>query len=306
MRELVLHIGLHKTGTSYLQSLLVANREVLSEAGLAVPPAVYKNSHHQFFRTLRDEGANAFFDAVDWGLGERQVISCEPLCTLFNRQPPLAEALAEKAARMGVRLTIVLMLRRQDHLKESVFSQVVKTWYSGSVIDDGIYDYDFNNRVLRLEDIFGREHIRVGLYPSASDASLDEVFLGLLGLDKLNLQLAAVAPANVRLHRRQTLFLSQVPKSSDEWASILLAAVQRCGAIRDDGEQYLMSPAQRAAFLSSFQAGNKALFARYGLSEPAWFTPDFGDEHTWFEPEPIQPDEYMAVTFKALEIARGR
>ena len=76
------------------------------------------------------------------------VISCEPLCTLFNRQPPLAEALAEKAARMGVRLTIVLMLRRQDHLKESVFSQVVKTWYSGSVIDDGIYDYDFNNRVL--------------------------------------------------------------------------------------------------------------------------------------------------------------
>ena len=156
---------------------------------------------------------------------------------------------------------------------------------------------------------FALSLLEAHLHPSfsdASDAALDEVFLGLLGLDQLNLQLAAVAPANVRLHRRQTLFLSQVPKSSDEWASILLRAVQRCSAIRDDGEQYLMSPAQRAAFLSSFQAGNKALFARYGLSEPAWFTPDFGDKHTWFEPEPIQPDEYMAVTFKALEIARGR
>ena len=36
-RRLVLHVGLHKTGTTYLQSVLRANRDVLAAQGVWVP-----------------------------------------------------------------------------------------------------------------------------------------------------------------------------------------------------------------------------------------------------------------------------
>lgn len=304
MRRLSIHLGLHKTGTSYLQAYLVRNRAALATAGLAVPPATHKDSHEQYALALRDGGAQALLQAVDWRLGDHQVISSERIGSLLcTPRLGLARALAELAERQHIELNIILLLRRQDILKESIFSEVVKTWYRGSIADERHYDYDFDARLKYLEEALGIDRLRVAIYRRRGPTPLADMFLGLLGLDPGALSLSGVRQRNVRMNRRETLFLSQVPKEVPRFAEAVRFAVERNDFIRDDGHENLMSPAQHEEFLSRYVHGNEALMSRYGLSDPSWTSPDFGDRAAWAPPADIEPQEYIAVMMEAAALS---
>src|SRR5688500_11303527 len=45
-RRLFVHVGLQKTGTSYLQGVMLRNREVLAAQGLDLVPATKRESFH--------------------------------------------------------------------------------------------------------------------------------------------------------------------------------------------------------------------------------------------------------------------
>ena len=65
MRRLYLHVGLHKTGTSFLQRLLLENRELFAAAGLGLGPFQDPSgSHHPIVEAIEAEGPEAIFARV--------------------------------------------------------------------------------------------------------------------------------------------------------------------------------------------------------------------------------------------------
>src|SRR5690554_2324079 len=113
MRELYLHIGLHKTGTSYLQKLFLKNRDLLRESGLGLAP--YMNpvtgTHHPIIAEIERQGAEKVFEAVAQAPGERILLSAEELCVVM--EDPVAAAAIRDAAARHFRTRIVIFLRRQ-------------------------------------------------------------------------------------------------------------------------------------------------------------------------------------------------
>jgi hypothetical protein len=253
MRQLYLHIGLHKTGTSYLQKFLLDNRKLLSSAGLELAPVQSgsKGAHHDLAAALTSNGPRAFLRGLDWTKADNALASSETLSHAF-RDPSLALDLRREATKQDIRLVIVLFLRRQDFLKESVFSEVVKTWYCGSIRDEKHYDYDFNRRLINLEGAFGRENIKLCLYRDNARTPLSGPLLEQLELSLNPEQLTEVAHQNVRMHRRKTLFMSQVPKRDKKLFWHVLETVRKAKLIKDDGFRYLLSPQQRSELLKQY------------------------------------------------------
>ena len=298
VRDLHLHIGLPKTGPSFLQQSLVANAERLRAAGLGVSD--YQDPRDGASRVFRKAVAAEGLDAVMDGLaavsGERVVVSSEQLSDWLD-SPDFARAL-HRAASRHFRPRIVIFLRRQDFLKESLFAQVVKTWYAGPIADENHYDYDHDARLRRLEAVFGRENIRVLLYHDDGRNEIQRDFLRAMGLSVGPDELAPVARRNISLHRRKLLFLSQVPKpdpARQDLSRLMTDAVTRTDAIADDGGRFMLSPAERRELVARHQAGNRAVIARYGIEDARGFgeLPDLDAD--WRPPPPLSPAELIAT-----------
>lgn len=312
MRDLYLHIGLHKTGTSYLQKLFLENRGLLLEAGLGLGP--YQDpltgSHHPILEAFRTEGPARVFDRVAETPGERVLLSVEELSAdMLDRAQ--AEAWRD-AARAHFDVKIVLFLRRQDYLKESVFSQIVKNWYTGSILDDHHYEYDHDRRVALLEDVFGAGNVTVLIYRDPGPNDIVGDLLGALGVAVDRDRMTPVAAQNVSTSRRKVLFQSQVPKSrrtevdarARALPSFVAAAVAETPAIADDGERFLMSPRQRHDLVARYLAGNRAVLARHGIDQAEAFLTAPDPDAPWSPPAPITRAEVLGAWRTALAICR--
>lgn len=317
MRELYLHIGLHKTGTSYLQKLFLENRALLLEAGLGLGP--YQNpktgSHHPILEAFRSEGPARVFARVAECPGARLLISAEQLSAeMLDRAT--AEAWRD-AARAHFEVKVVIFLRRQDYLKESVYAQIVKDWYTGGILQDDHYDYDHDRRLALLEAVFGAGNVTPLLYRDPGPNDLVGDLLGAMGIALDRDRLAPVPAQNVSMGRRKVLFLSQLPKPRRAESSararalplFVAGVVARSPAIADDGERFLMPPRARHDLMAAHLAGNRALIARRGLAgqgpgADAFVNPPDPDA-PWTPPAPITRAEAMGVWRAVLAACRG-
>ena len=85
MRQLYLHAGLPKTGTTYLQALFLRNRATLEAAGLGFGPHMdpATGSHlPRFVAALEARGAAAVIAETEACPGERLLVSNEDLGAL--------------------------------------------------------------------------------------------------------------------------------------------------------------------------------------------------------------------------------
>ncbi len=306
MRDLILHIGLHKTGTSYLQKLFLENRELLREAGIGLAPYQDPNTgtHHPMLAAMEREGVGRVFDKVAETEGERVLISAEELCIILE-DPARARAIRDAAAR-HFNPRIVIFLRRQDLLKESVYAQIVKSWFRGTIQDDTHYDYDHDGRLRALEAVFGRENVVVRLY-DADRGDLEGAFFAAVGVPLERSRLRAVQPQNVSTSRRKLLFLSHVPKPPETAPAqaqfpsrFLLRVVTASRAIADDGIRFMMSPEERRALVAAHLAGNESLVARHGITETAGFLELPDPDPAWHPPAPVERAEVRRLFREAI------
>jgi hypothetical protein len=292
--------------------VLLANRARFAAAGLALAPFLHpgEGNHYPLIRTLRAGGfaQGAFDRALDEiaaAPGEKLLVTAEELCATVMPHPDRARALRAAAAR-HFRPRVVVTLRRQDHLQESVFGQASRTWYCGDIRDFKSYGLDHDARLRALEEVFGPENVTVTIYKDGGDDVLG-AFLAALGVTVDRDALVPVPPRNVSLHRRQILFMSQLPKSprahSDRsyyrLARQVAAALRASDAIAGDGERYLLSPRERHALVARHQAGNRALVARHGLTDIGAFLELPDPDAPWQPPAPITAAERRAA-FRAV------
>jgi len=305
MRRLYLHIGLHKTGTSYLQRLLLQNRGLFADAGLGLGP--YQNpvtgSHHPILDQLvRPGGPEAVFARAAAAPGDRLLISSEGLSHEIEEKPGYLQAVYAAAAR-HFEPHIVIFLRRQDMLKESVYAEAVKGWLQASIHEDDHYPYDHAARIARIEAVFGIDRVHVALYrdPGPNDILGDLLAATDTVIDRTGLK--EVPPQNVSMHRRNSLFLGQMPKpkhaeldAQDRIAPHFISRVLATSpAIADDGVRYLLSPRERHDLVAGYLDGNRALVARRGIADARAFValPDL--DAPWTPPAPITAAEVAAV-----------
>jgi hypothetical protein len=302
MRPLYLHVGLHKTGTSYLQRLLLENRDLLLAAGLGLGPYQdpVSGTHHPILAALEEEGPEAVLDRVAEAPGARVLVSAEDLSWVL-RSRDRAAAIRD-AARRRFDPHVVIFLRRQDFLKESVYAEIVKGWFAGDILGDTHYDYDHAGRVAALEEVFGADRVHVALYHDPGPNDIVGTLLAATATDLDPARLRPVPPQNVSMGRRKALFLGQIPKPADAWAdrrawmmpNFVARVVAASDAIADDGERFLMSPRRRHDLVAAHLAGNRALVERRGL-EPRGFLDLPDPDAPWEPPAPITDREAAAV-----------
>jgi hypothetical protein len=321
MRQLFLHAGLPKTGTTYLQALLLRNRAALEAAGLGFGPHLdpATGSHLPgFVDAVEARGAAAVVAETEACPGEKILVSNEDLAH-FLPMPAgggrsWGEALRDAAAgRFAV--TVIVYVRRQDYLKESIFAQSVKAWYSGDIRDLGHYDFDLDGKLLALEAIFGRDRVRAVVYDDLRPGDIAAPFLEALGLGLDPAALAPVGRENASMHRRKLLFLGGFPKPAAAERAENAAARAPAGfvakvlagseAVADDGGRFLMSPSDRHALVAAHLAGNRALVARHGIADPGGFVELPDPDAPWTPPAPITPREIAAVWRESIAAARA-
>ena len=324
MRELILHIGPTKTGSSYLQKMLLENHEGLLRAGLRMGPDQdpATGSHLPLLERMAEHGCASVLPEVLATPGDRILLSAEDFNQFFTETSPTERPWTEEfldTFGQHFRITIVFVIRRQDHLKESRFSEAVKGAFHGDIRAHGKpqrphTQLDLDRRIAALEASFGKEAIRIVPYNSRRGNDLMDSFLSALGVALDPNDRRQVPPQNVAMHRRKVLFLSKVPKhpradvDRKHWfpASFVARQVARSAAIRDDGGRYLLSPQERYSLVASHRSGNAALIARYGIDDAGDFL-DLPDQNApWTPPEPISWSEFFSVWRDVLSAAATR
>lgn len=295
-KRLVLHVGTHKTGTSFLQKLLLVNRQFLESksVGLADPVHDLLGDHHYLVNFLEqgDEGFQHFLAGVRTG-HDCTLVSSECLLTWLMNSPDAAAlpALLEPFFEVSV----ILYLRRQDYLKESVFAEVATTWYQGDIQTENHYSYDYSLFVDRIVEIFGAQSLRLGIYRDDQPQDLAADFLSLAGLGHLIGQLSAITPERVSANRRQVALLALCDKEDQSRYEQLRRVVLEPDRIAADSFKYQLSPQERRDFLKPFIASNRRVARAFRPDAEAYLADDHPHQEEWSPVTPYTPTEVAGL-----------
>lgn len=129
MRQLILHIGTHKTGTSALQQFFLMNRHVLDKNGVYYPltGCNAEGMHHPLFQPLLKKSYKRFNILV--GQLEEEI---KDKHTILISSEMITRLIRKNLFDVGELITlfeevkIIVYLRRQDQLLESAYRQTIK------------------------------------------------------------------------------------------------------------------------------------------------------------------------------------
>lgn len=307
MGDLYFHIGLHKTGTTYLQLFFKNNINFLKENGADFCDNYFRLQ--ALFEPLVEKGTR-----YDLGDIAEEISSLRSGKLLVSSENLSHFLLVEKNIRIFKELFrnhtvhILIFLRRQDFLKESIFSEAVKHFHTGTIQSEGHYHYDHDRRIAALEDCFGKPFITTHIYKETGDNRLVEKVLQAMKIDVRRDVAYDVPRKNVSPHRRKRLLMSAVPKTLDQKRSPfafrttqdLIRSIDRSRSVDDDGTRFLMNPTERHRLVADNMAGNRALVKRYSLDDVGEFLSAPDPEEPWTPPAPISLREIVAVGREAV------
>lgn len=188
--RLYLHIGLHKTGTSAIQKFLRAHANILLEQGIYYPPDLTaEDAHHGFASVFLRNNPIGHIETI-----KKWVTDCNLFCQTHRlhlllssevlSEPLRYETLADVLGDFDI--NIIIYIRRQDLLIESVMNQVLKgsqIVYSDEdfLSPDKIYFANHAERIQKWRETFPNCTIIVRRYGIETN-SVETDFLNLLQL----------------------------------------------------------------------------------------------------------------------------
>lgn len=332
VKQTIVHIGMPRTGSTYIQNACEANRHLLRRQGVFYPrathereagPRTYRTSGHsrwwfdgivgnkpEHVAAIRDEIAAA-------GEADTVLLSSEEL--FFALKDPVLRRVAGGLPETGVR--IVVYLRRQDEWLESMYAEAVTGGYfrmtasfeeilrEAAATPDGVPsawvpgDLNYDNWLDRLRGRFGASNVAVRTFDEARRSDdLFADFLDLCGIGPLGPRVQVDgATVNATFAGRAVI---NIVRSCNGWAfeseesrrtflGLYHGALAREGLCR---KARLFEPEQRQAFLARFAASN-ARVAREFLGRP---------DGILFEASPPEPSPDMTAqeAERARELAR--
>lgn len=288
-RQIIVHCGMHKTGSSFIQKFLNDNAPKLGGRGIHFPVYQDSGNHSLLMRTLDKK------KSVSANLAERiQLASpCETLLLSAEAAsfPTVANTLFPRIRQEApnARVVALLYLRRQDTLRESIYSEVVKRQHVGS-IENVLYNFDLHERVKHFVDLVGRDNVIVRPYNPKQwpGGALGHDFLNAIGVGDLweGISTTTADRVNESLSRMQIYLLSNAQTVSEKF---MLTEAMNLFEPPEEKGKFFASPMQRKAFYESFAEQNGRLADLMGLQSIDEF---FGvSDSDWSAPwKPFEPD----------------
>jgi hypothetical protein len=207
VRNIYLHIGRGKTGTTAIQSFLSVNREVLLAQDIhyiLADSASRGRGHHGFAKSFIDQPP-VYMEALGYAESARAVVRQELLQvkveTVLLSSENLTMANVEKLARFcedlfgSATVRVIFFARSQDELAESEYNQTVKAALTRTTFEEFIAteleEMDFAELLAPWARRFGKDRILARVFDAAGHDVITD-FLGCLGLAT---PLAGAAPA---------------------------------------------------------------------------------------------------------------
>lgn len=281
-----LHIGLHKTGTSSIQSFLNTNREVFEKGGIAIPTAGWlEGAHHNI--PLEILGKPKFAPANGGLVEALPQIDAKPHALLSSEEfefldlkgvKRLKQVLGERPAK------VVVYLRRQDALIASTYAQQIKMGGRLGAFSDYVTQSLYHPRfdlfmiLMRWSKVFGEGSLQAGVIcEETSGPLLFDDFLAKIDHPKLPVakpdKLFNPSPswAEVELLRRLAILLKPKGRkfATEELQRLKALARKR---VRTDGldldARLKLGPEDLARVAERFEAGNRRVAEDF-ISTPA-------------------------------------
>lgn len=286
-RTLVLHIGLHKTATSYLQNVLSTRRYDLLEEGVLYPLAGSGSlargvdrlqartrdgaqSGHALFAAREED--RSILDAMLQEMPE----SC-PTALLssedFTARHADPRAILSRFAAFGT-IKVVLVLRRQDLWIESYYKQLVDQHrrfetrpFAQYLEESGVELLDFHARFSPWRELVGPENFTVLSYDDepGGGAAIVRSVLEVAGVTGPLLDSAAAidVPRYDSVRSIDTVGLRILNGFRVEDADRRVAAAKDIYAAAPEGDIQLLTPEISAAIQEQYAAGNERIEAEW-------------------------------------------
>lgn len=311
--RLLIHAGVHRTGSTSIQRLLAANRPALAARGIVYPG---DGPHHQALAGELRRGnferhpVLATLAAAREVAGEAGtvVLSGEDFSSLkrLGWLPPLLD---------HAELRVLFYLRRQDHWLMSWYSQHVgwplherKSRMSPNEFLDCLDDFfwiDYEWLLGRWAKVVGDERIIVGVVEPGQIEDVSGDVLSRLGLDAADLPRPPVrANRSLPVHLldiARNLSLSDLDRRNQ---LRLLRALRTGLADKATAARTVYSAEQRAEILARFEASNRAVARRFLGRDALFLEPSPDPAAPVFRLPDLPPDrliaEWIAPVFHAV------
>lgn len=320
-RRLHLHVGLPKTGTTFLQGCLPCNRGWFAERGFDLAPlSDAKGAHHALAWRLRDEGAEAAAAVLRGAAREaapgRALIASSEVFAGVMTDAERARAFAAALAP-DFETWIHITLRRQDQLRESAYAEVARLGARLGPPDpapapdgppmDGLYRNPALERRLEIfADAFGEAALRVTVYHDARRRDPLATFCGQLGLEPPETPVLPERFRNDSMPRRKTLVIAPFKKDDRRHARMVMEAVQASARIETDAIKPLLSPAARRGIVEASREENRRILERWGpMVDGEWLLEAPADEPDWVPAAPPRASDYLSLWLDLMRASLG-
>jgi 2-polyprenyl-3-methyl-5-hydroxy-6-metoxy-1,4-benzoquinol methylase len=280
-KQLFLHIGSPKTGTSYLQSFMFENYENLKSKNVLYPKSLIGSAadpkHQPLFASLFTDNEKRFYDLLRRmahetnGSTEALILSSEGFYHHINEFTESSWRLLKSLGDL-FEIKIVVYLRPQSEYVESMYRQYMKNPRGvnaefGSSLS--IYEMmerpklrqnlDYYDSLMKWAAVVGEENILVRRYAK----NVVEDFMTLLKLEIKNPKKAN--RTNPSITREMAELLRQLNDSVDEKRRGLLIRRMEdyLGDHPEVSDQPILSPEESAALMARFREGNTLLAQKW-------------------------------------------
>ena len=276
-RNLIIHFGVHRTGTTALQKTLKYNQKYLASQGVLYPDLGYKGDHAKIAWGLIKQKKGNHTITPEWLIEAINKETSNNIHTIILSHEDFAQVDNYewlKTLSKIYYIEIVIYLRRQDLWLESWYNQHIKwPWdkkFSGCTPDfflENINDFHWINYQTLLEKISENLSASDKLYVNVLDP------LGVKNtttdfLDRLNISYsipidaqeanASISTAKLDILRRIDLFgLKDAQKAK------ILCALKNLYIQEDNGSKNIFNKEQINFIMNQFQESNHKVALRF-------------------------------------------
>jgi len=328
MRQVILHLGTPKTGTTAIQRFFHLNRDELASIdSVSYPTAGRVNnkgkleiSHRPLFASMtaaRKKNHSLLSDIDEQALDHRKiVISCEYFFGRLYKQE-VQEALKRiKDFFKNDELKIIIYLRRWDSYLDSVYNQAVKaSMFDLKAREESINDFfdrcekvigwhpaDYLKYLAILDDIFGKEAIEIRSFDvkALAGGNLLQDFSEAIAIKSIH-PYKMPRKANESLTAKQLLIVSMLsPLYGGKEKLVVVRKVMK--KFKDDAGQFdgycLLGRDERLAIINRFKQDEEKL--RSYLRDPTGFLFDLDVSGNKSHLPPVQFSFDELKTFRDL------
>lgn len=264
--KLLIHFGVHRTGTTFIQSNLAQNQRALKENGFLYPNIQHNASHVRLptllkSNTLTPTDVIAEIEDQITPAIHTVILSSENFC-----YPQCHEAL--KQISEGFELYAMVYLRRQDLWLESWYNQHVKWPWSGQFSGSSFADFlrriddfqwiDYRKLLNSVEQLVPRDRIHVKDLDEHGLQNSFEDFLQYCGIRSSWLNICeksrncSLSSAKIDILRRIDIFGLQ-PAARQR----IIRALGKIEIEEDNGKGTLLTDRQRKIIIKKFSKSNQ-------------------------------------------------